>query len=86
MIRSEILLGLPDYEVIAVDECGGRVRFLGEVSCPECGGTKLRRKDRRLRTPGHESWGMRGCVLELETYKWVCRACSRSFWQRFPGL
>jgi transposase len=90
LIRSEILLGLPDYEVIAVDECGGRVRikvrFLGEVSCPGCGGTKLRRKDRRLRTPRHESWGMRRCVLELETYKWVCRACSRSFWQRFPGL
>ena len=29
---------------------------------------------------------MRRCVLELETYKWVCRACGRSFWQRFPGL
>jgi transposase len=29
---------------------------------------------------------MRQCVLELETYKWVCRTCSRSFWQRFPGL
>ncbi len=29
---------------------------------------------------------MRGCVLELETYKWVCRACGRSFWQRFPGI
>ena len=90
MIRSEILLGLPDYEVIVVDECGGRVRikvrFLGEVSCPGCGGTKLRRKDRRLRTPRHESWGMRRCVLELERYKWVCRACGRSFWQRFPGL
>jgi transposase len=25
-------------------------------------------------------------VLELETHKWVCRACSRSFWQRFPGI
>jgi transposase len=29
---------------------------------------------------------MRCCVLELETYKWVCRGCGRSFWQRFPGL
>jgi transposase len=90
LVRSEVLLGLPDYEVTAVDECGGRVRiqarFLGGVSCPGCGGTKLRRKDRRLRTPRHESWGMRRCVLELETYKWVCRACGRSFWQRFPGL
>jgi transposase len=90
LIRSEVLLGLPDYEVTAVDEIGGKVRikvrFVGQVSCPGCKGTKLRRKDRRLRTPRHESWGMRRCVLELETYKWVCRVCSRSFWQRFPGL
>jgi transposase len=63
-----------------------KVRFLGGVSCPGCSGTKLRRKDRRWRTPRHESWGMRRCVLELETYKWVCRACGRSFWQRFPGI
>jgi transposase len=90
LIRSEVLLGLPDYEVTAVEECGGRVRmrarFVGEVSCPGCGETKLRRKDRRLRTPRHESWGVRRCVLELETYKWMCRSCGRSFWQRFPGL
>ena len=25
-------------------------------------------------------------MLELETGKWVCRSCSRSFWQRFPGI
>ena len=29
---------------------------------------------------------MRRCELELETHKWQCRACSRSFWQRFPGI
>ena len=29
---------------------------------------------------------MRQCVLELETQKWVCRGCGRSFWQRFPGI
>jgi hypothetical protein len=26
------------------------------------------------------------CALELETCKWVCRAWSRSLWQRFPGI
>jgi transposase len=34
----------------------------------------------------HESWGRRHCVLEVETRKWVCRSCSRSFWQRMPGI
>jgi hypothetical protein len=29
---------------------------------------------------------MRRCALQLETCKWVCRACSRSFWRRFPGI
>lgn len=29
---------------------------------------------------------MRCCVLELETRKWQCRSCGRSFWQRFPGI
>jgi transposase len=38
---------------------------------------------RRLR---HESWGVRPCELELETRKWRCRQCGRSFWQRFPGI
>ena len=90
MIRSEVLLGLPEYEVTAVDEVGGMVhlavRFMGKVLCPHCGEAKLRLKDRRLRSLRHESWGVRRCVLELETRKWLCRACGRSFWQRFPGI
>ena len=90
MISSEAILGLPEYEVTAVEETAGRVRirarFTGKVQCPHCGGEKLRRKDRRIRTPRHESWGVRHCWLELETGKWECRACRRSFWQRFPGI
>ena len=61
-------------------------RFTGEVSCPHCGGTNLRMKDRRMRRPRHESWGVRHCVLALETRKWRVRGCARSFWQRFPGI
>ncbi len=90
MISSEAILGLPKYEVTAVAEVAGQVRisvrFVGRVVCPHCGEEKLRGKDRRIRCVRHESWGMRRCVLELETHKWVCRACSRSFWQRFPGI
>lgn len=39
-----------------------------------------------MRRPRHESWGTRQCQLELESRKWRCLACLRSFWQRFPGL
>lgn len=90
MIRSEAVLGLPDYEITSIEEIAGQVqiraRFVGKVACPHCGEAKLRRKDRRTRRLRHESWGMRRCLLELETHKWVCRSCSRSFWQRFPGI
>jgi transposase len=90
LIKSEILLGLPDYEVSAVDEVAGRIRiqgrFTGKIICPHCSESKLRLKDRRIRHLRHESWGTRPCFLELETRKWYCRSCSRSFWQRFPGV
>ena len=83
-------MGLPDYEVTALSEKAGQVelavRFVGRIECPHCGGEKLRAKYRRIRSPRHESWGLRRCVLQLETRKWECRSCSRSFWQRFPGL
>lgn len=90
MISSEAIVGLPEYQVTGIEETGGevriRVRFEGKISCPECKSEKLRTKDRRIRRPRHESWGSRRCVLELETRKWICRDCGRSFWQRFPGI
>ena len=90
MISSEAIVGLPEYQVTAIEEVGGEVRitvrFVGKVACPQCSSEKLRPKDRRIRRPRHESWGARRCVLELETRKWICRDCGRSFWQRFPGI
>jgi len=29
---------------------------------------------------------VRHTVVELESRKWRCRGCGRSFWQRFPGI
>ncbi|HEY9713179.1 MAG TPA: hypothetical protein V6C72_06895 [Chroococcales cyanobacterium] len=90
MIRAEAILGLPAYEISAIEEVAGNVqisvRFVGRIRCPHCGGEKLRRKDRWIRAPRHESWGVRHCELKLEMFKWVCRAYRRSFWQRFPGI
>lgn len=90
MIRSEAITGLPEYEVTSIEEEGGevriRVRYCGKVACPHCGETRLRMKDRGVRRPRHESWGERHTVLELETRKWRCPRCERTFWQRFPGI
>jgi transposase len=90
LIRSEAVLGLPDYEITACDEIAGevriRARFTGRVCCPHCEGTELRLKDRRIRRPRHESWGERRVRLEVETRKWLCRTCLRFFWQRMPGM
>jgi len=90
LIRSEAVLGLPGYQITGMEERSGRVRlsarYTGPIACPECGGVRLRAKDRRLRRLRHESWGVRHTVLELESRKWQCRECGRSFWQRFPGI
>ena len=90
MIRSEAVIGLPDYEITGIEENEGMVRIRavhrGEVKCPGCGGARLRSRGRRLRNPRHESWGTRLCVMELESRKWRCEECGKSFWQRFPGI
>jgi transposase len=59
---------------------------VGAGCCPHCQGQRLRLKQKRLRRPRHESWGLRHCVLEVESCKYRCRDCGRSFWQRFPGI
>jgi len=90
LIRSEAVLGLPGYQITGIEEQSGKVRIsarhTGPISCPRCGGVRLRMKDRRIRKLRHESLGLRHAVLELETRKWRCQECGRSFWQRFPGI
>ncbi len=88
-MQSEVLLGLPGYQITHIEEQAGTVRicarYSGEISCPDCQGTKLRSKDRRVRLLRHESWGMRRTVLALESRKFRCEACGRYFWQRTPA-
>jgi transposase len=90
LIRSEAIVGLPEYQVTGIEEKEGLVRislsFTGAVACPHCEGKQLRIKDRRMRRLRHESWGTRCSVLELESKKWRCAGCQRTFWQRFPGI
>ena len=84
------MLGLPGYQVTDINEVAGKVRIAARhgsaVVCPYCQSQRLRMKERRLRRPRHESWGLRHCVRELESSKYRCHDCGRSFWQRFPGI
>ena len=90
MIRSEIVLGLPDYEITDLQIRGGGIhisaRYTGPRTCPHCGCDRLRNKGRYVRRVRHENWGLRHCVLELEAAKFQCQDCGRYFRQRFPGI
>lgn len=90
MINSEILIGLPGYQITGIEMAKGEVRiaasYRGEVECPQCGGTRLRSKDRYRRRVRHEDWGQRHCVLILEGRKFQCQECGRYFRERFPGI
>ena len=59
LTRSELVLGLPDYEIndIQIQEGGIRIsaRFKGVRSCPHCGGQRLRNKGRYERRVRHEN-------------------------------
>jgi transposase len=90
LIRSEIVLGLPDYEITDLQIRRGGIhisaRYTGLRSCPHCGRNRLRNKGRYVRRVRHENWGLRHCVLEIEASKFQCHDCGRAFRQRFPGI
>jgi len=90
LIRSEAVLGLPGYQITGIEELAGKVRisarYSGPRTCPHCQSDSLRLKEKRIRQPRHESWGLRHCMLELESSKFLCKDCGRRFWQRFPGI
>jgi transposase len=90
LITSEILLGLPAYQIIdiAMDKGVIRVkaRYAGPVSCPHCQSNSLRNKGSLVRHVRHENWGQRTCILELQVSKWRCRSCGRYFRQQLPGI
>ena len=90
MTDSEIFLGLPQYEITAIDRTGGTItisaRHAGPILCPNCGGSRLRNKGWCRRTVRHDDWGFRQCVLRLEVRKSRCLDCGRTFRQQVPGI
>ena len=90
MIDSEIVLGLPQYEIRNIERSGGTItisaRFTGPISCPQCSGSRLRNIGWRQRTVRHDDWGFRRLVLTLEVRTSRCLDCGRSFRQRLAGI
>ena len=90
MTDPEILLGLPQYEITAIERTGGTItisaRHGGPISCPHCHASRLRNKGWCRRTVRHDDWGFRHCLLRLELRKSQCLECGRSFRQRVPGI
>ncbi len=90
MTDSEIVLGLPQFEITAIERNGGTItisaRHGGPISCPHCQGSRLRNKGWCRRTVRHDDWGFRHCLLHLELRKSCCLDCGRSFRQRVPGV
>src|SRR3954454_20436990 len=66
----EAILGLPEFQITAIAQAGQTVtvsvEYTGKVSCPKCGGSRLRKKDSYRRQVRHESLGSRWCVLDIE--------------------
>ena len=56
------------------------------LSCPDCGGTRLRNKGWCRRRVRHEDWGFRHTILALAVRKSRCVDCGRSFRQHLPGV
>jgi transposase len=90
LTNSEILLGLPAYQITDIQMQKGVIRltvhYTGPTSCPDCHSISLRNKGSYCRSVRHENWGQRTCFLQLRVSKWRCRDCGRYFRQQLPGI
>ncbi|MFM8314042.1 MAG: ISL3 family transposase [Deltaproteobacteria bacterium] len=90
MTLHESIIGIPFYQVekvIKSEPITYLVRFTGKVSCPRCGGTKLRNKDSFTRHIRH--WSLGGgkpVFLAIRASKYLCFSCKRYFNTRFEGI
>jgi transposase len=90
LTESEILLGLPDFQITDIQRKDGNLRisarYTGPRFCAHCGDGRLRNKgwiERRVR---HEDWGLRHAVLEIQVPKSKCLGCGRYSRQPLPGI
>ena len=91
MTYSEILIGLPGYQITGIEQIRKQVqiglRYEGAaVACPKCGTGERRSKGWCRRTVRHDDWGLRPVVLLIEVRKWLCKGCGRQYRDRLPGI
>ncbi len=90
MTDSEIFLGLPQYEISKIERSGSTIlvsaRYTGAITCPRCGGSRLRNKGWCRRLVRHEDWGVRRVMIDLEVRKSLCLDCGRSIRERLAGV
>jgi transposase len=90
LLESEIVLGLPGYQITGIQKRTGGIRiwarYTGPKACGHCGGEKLRSKGWVQRRVRHENWGLRHCVLELQVPKSKCLECGRQSRPLLPGI
>lgn len=85
----EPIIGLPDFKIISYRGCKTveiQAEYIGKRQCPDCGSSRLRKKDSFLRTLKHHAIGLNKSVLLLKTFKFQCYDCKRYFNQRFQGI
>lgn len=90
MTETEILIGLPGYQLTEVEKVRKgvriRLRYTEPGSCPRCGAAERRSKGWCRRRVRHEDWGTRAVFLEIELRKWYCKGCGRQYRDRLPGI
>jgi transposase len=90
LIESEILLGLPGFQLSEIQRKEGKIRisarYTGPKFCAHCRSTALRNKGWIRRTVRHEDWGLRHCMLAVEVPKSKCLSCGRQSRQPLPGI
>ena len=85
----EPIIGIKGFKIVSIREHGiieVETKFLGEVTCPHCQSSDLRKKDSFLRRIKHHSIGNRTSVILIKSHKFKCKKCLRYFNQRFPGI
>lgn len=90
MIKSEIVIGLPGFQISGTEWKKGKVtisaRYSGPRSCAHCGAGTVRSRGLYRRRIRHEDWGLRHCFLEVEAQKLKCLSCGRQSRQQLPGI
>jgi transposase len=89
MLSDEVITGLPDLKVQAIQQghpVRVRCRLDREARCPRCGGHKLRLRERRTRKIKGITHGNAPMLLEISVPKYRCQDCGRTFMQEIPGV